>query len=82
MQSGGDILILVQYDAGIEEPTAEDMAPVGILGRVDDVLRAPQGGVQMLVELRDSQVAIGVQSFLPVPAGEFREIVTGLREAA
>jgi hypothetical protein len=36
----------------------------------------------MLDELQDGQVAIGVQSFLPVAADEFRDVITGMREAA
>ncbi|MDX1664614.1 MAG: endopeptidase La, partial [Candidatus Promineifilaceae bacterium] len=51
VQGNGEILILVQYDAEVEEPEAEDLAPVGILGTVRDVMRTPRIGVQMLVEL-------------------------------
>ncbi len=51
VQGDGEILILVQLDAEIEEPTTEDLLPVGILGTVRDVMRTPHIGVQMLVEL-------------------------------
>ncbi|MFW6042257.1 MAG: endopeptidase La [Chloroflexota bacterium] len=51
VQGDGEILILVQYDAEVEEPTADDLLPVGILGTVRDVMRTPHVGVQMLVEL-------------------------------
>src|SRR5690606_41851570 len=51
IQGDGEILILVQYDADVEEPESDDLAPVGILGTVRDVMRTPHGGVQMLVEL-------------------------------
>ncbi len=51
VDKGGDLLILVQYNAEIELPAQKDMAPIGILATVRDVLRAPHMGVQMLVEL-------------------------------
>jgi ATP-dependent Lon protease len=52
VEQNGDLLVLVQYDADVELPGDEDVAPIGILANVTDVLRAPQRGVQMLVELR------------------------------
>jgi ATP-dependent Lon protease len=51
VEQGGDLLILVQYDAEVELPSNKDVAPIGILASVRDVLRAPHMGVQMLVEL-------------------------------
>ncbi len=51
VEQGGDLLILVQYDAEVELPDNDDLAPIGILATVRDVLRAPHMGVQMLVEL-------------------------------
>jgi len=51
VKGGGEILILVQYDSEIEEPTTDELLPVGILATVRDVMRAPHVGVQMLVEL-------------------------------
>lgn len=53
-QQDGRLLILVQYDAALEEPTAADVAPIGVLATVRDILRSPQfGGVQMLVDLQE-----------------------------
>lgn len=50
----GKLLILVQYETALEEPQAGDLAPIGILANVRDILRAPQlGTVQMLVELQE-----------------------------
>ena len=45
---------------------------------------APNRGemVAMLDDLSLSQVAIGVQSFVPIPVDEFRDVVTGLPKAA
>jgi ATP-dependent Lon protease len=51
VQGDGEILILVQYDADVEEPESSDLAPVGVLATVRDVMRTPHLGVQMLVEL-------------------------------
>jgi ATP-dependent Lon protease len=51
VQGDGEILILVQYDADVEEPESGDLAPVGVLANVRDVMRTPHIGVQMLVEL-------------------------------
>ncbi len=51
VEQGGDLLILVQHDAEIENPNDNDLASIGILATVRDVLRAPHIGVQMLVEL-------------------------------
>lgn len=48
---GGSLLILVQYNPELENPTNKDIAPIGILATVRDILRAPHIGVQMLVEL-------------------------------
>ena len=52
MQGSGEILILIQYQATIEDPGQEELVPIGILARVRDVLRAPQSGVQMVVDLQ------------------------------
>ena len=51
VEQGGELLILVQYNAEVELPKHEDLVPVGILATVRDVLRTPHMGVQMLVEL-------------------------------
>ncbi|MDJ0755850.1 MAG: endopeptidase La [Ardenticatenaceae bacterium] len=49
----GQLLITVQLDATVEEPGQEDLAQIGVLAHIRDILRAPQmGGVQMLVELQ------------------------------
>lgn len=53
MQQDGDLLIVIQYESSVEKPKGEDLVPIGILATVKDVLRAPQAGVQMLVELRE-----------------------------
>ncbi|MEM7330767.1 MAG: endopeptidase La [Chloroflexota bacterium] len=51
VDKNGRVLITIQYDSEVELPKLKDLAPVGILATVRDVLRAPHMGVQMLVEL-------------------------------
>lgn len=51
VENEGAILILVQYDAEVELPGDKDLAAIGVLATVRDVLRAPHVGVQMLVDL-------------------------------
>lgn len=50
-QNNGEILILIQYDADIEEPGNDDLVPVGVLATIRDMIRTPQSGVQMLADL-------------------------------
>ena len=58
-----DVLVLVQHDPEIENPTARDLAPIGILATVRDLMRTPQQGAQMLVELKRR---VHFQGFLKV----------------
>jgi ATP-dependent Lon protease len=81
MQQDGDLLIVIQYETSVEKPKTEDLVPVGILATVKDVLRAPQAGVQMLVELRErvqfdgltdtDPHLFGTYSPLPAPEEQF-----------
>ncbi|MEM7119415.1 MAG: endopeptidase La [Chloroflexota bacterium] len=74
MENGGDLLILVQYKTEIENPKAKDMATVGILANIRDVLRAPHVGVQMLVELKRRVRFEGLTKKDPYLTGYFSEI--------
>ncbi|HSM55437.1 MAG TPA: LON peptidase substrate-binding domain-containing protein [Candidatus Sulfomarinibacteraceae bacterium] len=74
VQGDGEILILVQYDAEIEEPTAADLLPVGILGTVRDVMRTPHVGVQMLVELHHRVNFERLTEMEPYLVGTYSEI--------
>jgi ATP-dependent Lon protease len=47
----GSILVAVQKDGEIQDPTFDDLVPVAVLATVRDVLRTSHLGVQMLVEL-------------------------------
>jgi len=51
-ENNGEILVLVQKNAETESPDNDDLAQIGILATVRDVLRKTHLGVQMLVELR------------------------------
>ncbi len=75
VQGNGELLILVQRDAAVELPGAEDLAPIGILGMVRDILRAPQmGGVQMLLELRDRVEFVSLDQEEPYYTGTYRPL--------
>ena len=74
LEQGGDLLILVQYNADLEEPQTEDLAPIGILATVRDVLRAPHTGVQMLVDLHRRVHFGGLEEADPYMVGLFDEI--------
>jgi ATP-dependent Lon protease len=49
---GGDkqILLVAQKDAGEEDPTSDDIHPVGTIGSVLQLLKLPDGTVKVLVE--------------------------------
>lgn len=70
----GDILITVQYQADVDSPEQKDMAPVGILASVRDVLRAPHMGVQMLVELQRRVQIERIENNEPFLLGYYSEI--------
>lgn len=74
VQGDGEILILVQYDAEVEEPYTGDLLPVGILGSVRDVMRTPHVGVQMLVELNRRVAFTGLSEHEPYLVGGYEEI--------
>lgn len=51
MENNGELLLMVQYDAEVEDPEKDDLIPMAIFATIQDLIRAPQVGVQMLVEL-------------------------------
>jgi ATP-dependent Lon protease len=75
IEQKGDILITVQYQADVDSPEQDDMAPVGILASVRDVLRAPHMGVQMLVELHHRVQIDKIENSEPFLLGCYSEIV-------
>jgi ATP-dependent Lon protease len=74
IEQDGDILITVQYQADIDSPEQGDLAPIGVLANVRDVLRAPHMGVQMLVELRRRVYIEEIISSDPFLVGRYSEV--------
>ena len=74
VEQGGQLLILVQYDAEVELPGNDDLVPIGILATVRDVLRAPHVGVQMLVELHCRVKFKGLDVTEPYLQGRYVEL--------
>lgn len=50
MSSGRPIFLVPQRDLSVEEPRGEDLAPVGVLCNVRQLLRLPGGNIRALVE--------------------------------
>ena len=50
MESGKLIALVAQLDASKEEPTAEEVYPVGVLANILQMLKLPDGTVKVLVE--------------------------------
>jgi ATP-dependent Lon protease len=76
VEHGGELLILVQYNADVELPKKADLVPVGILATVRDVLRTPHMGVQMLVELHRRVQFEGLETAEPYLTGQYSELTT------
>ncbi len=74
LENGGDMLILVQYKAEVDDPAAEDLVSTGILATIRDILRAPHVGVQMLVELHRRVDFIGLDATEPYLQGSYQEL--------
>ena len=74
VDQGGDLLILIQHDADIENPGDKDLAPIGVLATVRDILRAPHIGVQMLVELHRRVRFHHLESTEPFLFGAYSEL--------
>lgn len=74
-QHRGQILILVQYDSQLEDPVDKDLIPIGILATVRDVMRAPNSGLQMLVELHRRIRFEGIIQKEPYLRGRYSEIL-------
>lgn len=89
VEEGSNLLILVQRDAETEDPRDDDLAPIGVLASVRDILRAPHVGVQMLVELHRRvhfhRLVTGPQDMLhladPYLLGEYSEVATAVDSA-
>jgi ATP-dependent Lon protease len=71
---GGDLLVLVQYDADTENPQTKDLVPIGVLATVRDILRSPHMGVQMLLELRQRVRFHKLENTEPYLEGTYTEL--------
>jgi ATP-dependent Lon protease len=78
VERGGELLILVQYNAEVELPKKEDLVPIGILATVRDVLRTPHMGVQMLVELQRRVKFEMLETAEPFLSGKYSEITDSI----
>lgn len=74
VEKDGRLLILIQYNAEVENPEKEDLTQIGILATVRDVLRTPHMGIQMLVELHHRVRFIGMHETEPFLTGYYEEI--------
>ena len=73
IESGGDLLIVVQRDAETETPSTDDIFPIGLLATARDMLRTPVG-IQMLVELHRRVRLLGVEGNEPFLIGRYEEL--------
>lgn len=53
LDQGMDLLLVVQKDAGLENPLSDDLYPVGVLARVLRTITLPDGSVRILLEAHD-----------------------------
>ena len=72
VKDNGQILILIQNHADVEDPSETDLIPIGILATVRDIVRTPQmGNVQMLVELRQRVLFVSLAETEPYMTGYY-----------
>lgn len=76
LEQGGELLILVQYDANLEEPETTDLAPIGIFATVRDILHTPHVGAQMLVTLHRRVQFVRIAESDPYLMGIYSELST------
>ncbi len=74
LEEGGDLLILVQYKAEVEQPQQEDLVSIGVLAIIRDILRTPHAGVQILVELQRRVEFLDLGQTEPFLSGSYREL--------
>jgi ATP-dependent Lon protease len=74
IQDDGNILVLIQIDKEVETPGDDDLAPIGVLANVHDILRTSYPGVQMLVDLQRRVQFDGLSGADPYLTGVFSEL--------
>ncbi|MEZ4517764.1 MAG: LON peptidase substrate-binding domain-containing protein [Chloroflexota bacterium] len=73
IERGGDLLVVVQKDAQVEEPSTEDVFPIAILATARDMIRTPMG-VQMVVELDHRVRLLGLEPLENYSVGRYEEL--------
>jgi ATP-dependent Lon protease len=73
IERGGDLLVVVQKDAQVEEPTTPDVFPVAVLATARDMIRTPMG-VQMVVELHRRVKLLGLEQAEYFTIGHYEEL--------
>ncbi|GMQ79157.1 MAG: endopeptidase La [Anaerolineae bacterium] len=73
-KGSGYILIAVQFDSSVESPEEEDLAPIGFLATVRDLLRTSPLGVQMLIEIHNRVRLEKIIQTEPFLRGKFSEL--------
>lgn len=71
LEKSGELLILVQYDANEDKPEDDGLVPVGIVAHLRDLVRGPQNGVQMLIEMRERVHFLGLAGRNPYLTGRY-----------
>src|SRR5258708_30820704 len=56
------IFLATQHDATIDEPTADQIYPVGTLGRILQAQRQDNGQIKVVVEGRDRSGTVSIES--------------------
>ncbi len=69
LENNTPLLILIQYDADEENPSDDSLVPIGVLAMVRDLVRGPQDGVQMVIELRERVSFLGLAGREPYLSG-------------
>src|SRR4029450_3936319 len=49
-KGGGEILLVAQKEAGVDDPAEEDLYSVGVVATILQLLKLPDGTVKVLVE--------------------------------
>lgn len=74
MEADGQLLIVVQYKAEIENPEYNDLVSIGIRATIRDIIRTQRIGVQMLVELHERVHLVSLSQNEPYLKGIYKEL--------
>ncbi|MCA9973680.1 MAG: endopeptidase La, partial [Anaerolineales bacterium] len=74
LDKGGELLLLVQYNAEVESPAQDDLAPIGVLATIRELLRTPHVGLQMLVDLHERVAFSALEDTDPYLLGSYEPL--------